>query len=360
MIKFRSSHDVFEVCKLSAPRRVYLNRQAILLLSYRKIPDACFLILQQRNYLSLIRCLLRNTDAEQLLRDRLPPWLLPIDFHLIKIDYIHEPFFRQILINACIKSVLELLRRTRISIPENHGRNMMGIIDEYNVLKENEVFLQYTVLNKLTFDKNREVEKPVIVKDKKVVITKNPCHHPGDIRTFIARDYPQLRHLQDVIVFSQQGERPATHDISGSDLDGDEYIVIWHDDLVPHETENAIPFDYDVKVPSNNSKLPITRDKINEKILEIAKFDCLGQLCNLHLAFADRYGIDCDTKPDHNVPSTIELAGAISLEVDSTSTGYHPLDSDMIQLMNRALGQERPDFTDNSSFRSYPSEYILG
>ena len=33
--------------------------------------------------------------------------------------------------------------------------------------------------------------KPRVLDKCKVVITKNPCHHPGDIRTFTAVNYPR-------------------------------------------------------------------------------------------------------------------------------------------------------------------------
>jgi hypothetical protein len=46
----------------------------------------------------------------------------------------------------------------------------------------------------------------VIVGD--VLVTKNPCSHPGDIRKVKAVDVPELRHLQNVVVFSTAGERP--------------------------------------------------------------------------------------------------------------------------------------------------------
>jgi RNA-dependent RNA polymerase len=40
-----------------------------------------------------------------------------------------------------------------------------------------------------------------------------------------AVDLPELHHLNDVIVFSTQGERPDFNKIAGSDLDGDGYFV---------------------------------------------------------------------------------------------------------------------------------------
>ena len=368
MKKFRSTHTTFEVCKLSAPRSLYLNRQAILLLSFREIPDVNFIELQQRNHLTLIRYLLRNSDAEKLIVEKIPQWLLPRDINRAKIDYIHEPFFRQIVINSCLQAMRDLLRRTRIRVPVNTGRNMFGIIDEYNVLKEGEVFVQYTALaddqesddEDDANDDGRRKQKTHILNNRHVVITKNPCHHPGDIRTFIAKSYPELSHLKDVLVFSQQGHRPASHDISGSDLDGDEYIVIWHNDLVPRTTDNAHPYDYDSQQPATRSSVPIDRRLINSTILDIAELDCIGPLSTLHLAYADNYGVASETRPKPDLLSTVELAAAISQEVDSAKTGYHPVDTDGIKKMNAALGSERPDYVDKAGYISRPSEHILG
>ncbi|CAF3846424.1 unnamed protein product, partial [Adineta steineri] len=362
MTKFQSDHQCFEVCKLSAPRPLYLNRQAILLLSYRQIPDTIFLILQQQNHLDLIRALLRNSDAEKLILEKIPSWFLPRDIHIANIDFVREPFFRQLLISACLQSTRDLLQRTRIRIPRDQGRNMMGIVDEYNVLKSNEVFVQYTLMDKDQNNQqvNKNKNKTEILNNRQVVITKNPCHHPGDIRTFTAVDYPELRHLKDVIVFSQQGDRPAPHDISGSDLDGDEYLVIWHEDLVPNRTNNAQPYDYDSKIPNRDCKEIVERKDINNTILEIAEQDCLGRLSNLHLAFADKFGVDNTNGPGNDVLSTIELAGKISQEVDSGKTGYHPLNEHDIRKLNLALDNKRPDYMNNANFDPYRSEHILG
>ncbi|CAF2129332.1 unnamed protein product [Rotaria magnacalcarata] len=358
MDKFVSEHRCFEVCKVSAPRSLYLNRQVILLLSNRRIADSVFLMLQQRNNFALIRSLLRNDDAKYLLGEKLPYWFLPYG---AKIDFVHEPFFRQLVITACLSSVRDLLRRTRICVSRNKARNMFGIIDEYNVLKPDEVFVQYTQLHDREDTNGRGKRKDTrILRNCKVVVTKNPCHHPGDVRTFTAVDHAALKHLNDVIVFSQQGNCPAPHQISGSDLDGDEYAVIWHEDIVPLQTDNAEPYNYD----SNNKPLeldrPVERKDIHDVVLNIAESDFLGRLSNLHLAYADRFGVDSDIKPQPDVLSTIKLAGAISEEVDSGKTGVHPLNDMKIKKQKDALGDSRPDFMENTNMKSYKSDKILG
>lgn len=41
-----------------------------------------------------------------------------------------------------------------------------------------------------------------------VVVTRNPCVHPGDLRVLQAVDNHALRYLFNVVVFSSKGDRP--------------------------------------------------------------------------------------------------------------------------------------------------------
>ena len=49
-----------------------------------------------------------------------------------------------------------------------------------------------------------------------VVVTRNPCLHPGDVRQLQAVDVPNLSHLVDCIVFPQSGMRPHPNEMSGN------------------------------------------------------------------------------------------------------------------------------------------------
>ncbi|GBO29798.1 RNA-dependent RNA polymerase 1, partial [Araneus ventricosus] len=67
--------------------------------------------------------------------------------------------------------------------------------------------------------------------------------HPGDVRKLDAVDVPALHHIKDCIVFPSKGKRPHPDEMAGSDMDGDEYVVMWYDDLV-FPDKNVSPMDY--------------------------------------------------------------------------------------------------------------------
>ncbi|CAF3637630.1 unnamed protein product [Adineta steineri] len=180
---------------------------------------------------------------------------------------------------------------------------MFGIVDEYGVLENEQVFIQYSSMrqNKLYRFKEEDENdmKPKVITGK-VVVTKNPCHHPGDLRIFDAVDRVDLHDLVDVIVFPQKGPRPHPNQISGSDLDGDEYVVIWLKDLIP-TTPNEDAHNYDSQEDPPKMNRPITRDDINQIVMEVTYAD------------KEKEGIKSKVCTD--------LVGWISQEVNAAKTG---------------------------------------
>jgi RNA-dependent RNA polymerase len=203
---------------------LYLNRQDIALIESRDVPHTNFFQFQNFDHLKLIDSLLTPKTACTLLNEK----LLSV-FKLKHIDQCvnitEEPFFKQLIITCAFNVMRDLISRTRIQISNQFARNMFGIVDEYGVLDYGQVFIQYSIVNDGEFemtqhDHSSNYKHSSCILQGRVIVTKNPCHHPGDLRVFNAVDCRQLHDLHDVIVFPQKGHRPHSNEISGSDLDG--------------------------------------------------------------------------------------------------------------------------------------------
>lgn len=108
-------------------------------------------------------------------------------------------------------------QRCRILIPKS--RLLFGVCDPTNkkgrpgILKEGQCFVRIT-------QDGDGMARTII--NTEVMVTRNPCLHPGDLQKFKAVDIPEFaNHLVDCIVFSTQGKRPSADLMSGGDLDGD-------------------------------------------------------------------------------------------------------------------------------------------
>ncbi|KAJ0897740.1 putative RNA-directed RNA polymerase [Helianthus annuus] len=123
--------------------------------------------------------------------------------------------------------LLELRTKTRIFVPK--GRVMIGCLDETRTLEYGQVFVQNSSARRTPLGDEYSglgSYKARIVSGD-VVVAKNPCLHPGDVRVLSAVDVPALHHMVDCVVFPQKGNRPHPNECSGSDLDGDGYFVCW-------------------------------------------------------------------------------------------------------------------------------------
>lgn len=101
-------------------------------------------------------------------------------------------------------------QRCRIFIPKS--RLLFGVCDPRNLLREGECFVR------ITMDRDGV---PRTLTGTEVLVSRNPCLHPGDLQKFRVVEYPQLSHLVDCIVFPTRGKRPSADLMSGGDLDGD-------------------------------------------------------------------------------------------------------------------------------------------
>lgn len=92
------------------------------------------------------------------------------------------------------------------------SRLLFGICDPRGTLKEGECMVRIILHGN---------GQSVALHGAEVIVTRNPCLHPGDIRKLKVVNCPDLAHLTDCIVFPTQGGRATADLMSGGDLDGD-------------------------------------------------------------------------------------------------------------------------------------------
>ncbi|XP_067121767.1 uncharacterized protein [Centruroides vittatus] len=341
MKKFLSNNESLEILKVSKPRMVYLNRQIITILSQLDIPDRVFFKLQKSMFEKMLKSFIYEEDARDMLKQYCAFRINYRKINEFDIDMLYEPFFVSLLRAIFYKHIDKLKVKTRIPIPPDQGRIMFGVLDETKRLEYGQVFIQYT---KDIWDE--EDRKPVKYIGE-VLVTKCPCMHPGDIRKFQAVDIPELSHIRDCIVFPAKGKRPHPDEMAGSDLDGDEYCVIWMEDLI-FKCENCTPGDY-----SNLKEKELDREIMAEDMvdffLKFIRESEIGIIANAHLAWTD---IEYDGIFSEKC---IKIAEKHARSLDFGKTGINET------LSSDEVVQVYPDFFDKKLEKdTYRSTKILG
>jgi len=226
----------------------------------------------------------------------------------------------------------DIKNRARIFVEK--GITLMGIMDETRKLPSGTIFFQYR-------DQDGQVRK--LPDGKCVAVFRNPSLHPGDIRILTTKTIPELTHLCDVVVFPSQGNRPHPNEMSGGDLDGDIYSIIFDDKLVP--LLHAEPMDF---TPATSPELfrNITIEDIKEFFVNYTANDNLGMICNAHVAHADAEGANSD--------KCKELAKSASIAVDFAKTGVPA------KMKQELKPKKYPHFMEKDPSNTYHSTKILG
>ena len=126
---------------------------------------------------------------------------------------------------AVVTKLRDIKYRRRI--PVSSGVTLYGIMDETGYLREGEVYVVQ--------ERSPEGGRWELIRNK-VAVTRSPAMHPGDVQVVDAIGVPAnspLKRLSNVVVFSQYGSRDLASQLSGGDLDGDLYNIIWDERLIP-------------------------------------------------------------------------------------------------------------------------------
>lgn len=141
--------------------------------------------------------------------------------------------------------------------------------------------------------------------------------------------------------------------MSGGDLDGDVYMVIFEERIVNQLSDNSIhaPAKYEKFVPKGEG-LP-KDSEISAHIAYYFSLDNLGSLSNMHLALCDYIG-----KNGPLDPKAQQLSRLIAVAVDFAKHGECVTEEDYKDIKV----DRYPDFMekDPKLYKTYKSETILG
>ncbi|KAJ7480104.1 RdRP-domain-containing protein [Mycena galericulata] len=365
---FRPSQTKFEAVDIrtldiaatsARPILLYLNRPLICLLEYHGTSADALMDLQQLaiNEVQGIKDSLQQASKIMSQHGLGASFRLPSLFnnlyHLLSLE-IGPWSDPQVLQHQLIKTALayatthilrEIKHRAHIVVPDSY--TLIGVSDEWDCLEEGEIYA--TIV-----DDRKELNLPVT---GRVLITRSPQIHPGDIQFVEAVRRPQLEHLRNVVVFSCKGSRSLPSELGGGDLDGDIYNLILDESLYPPKEFTAVPGEYP-SVPAKETLEPCTVSDVADFVIDYIKSDLVGYISILHLRIAD-------LNPDGpGCSDCITLAAHASHAVDFQKRGV-PVD---FGKLPKAPSNLRPDFLSGEGVNPdlsmgdtyYPSAKILG
>lgn len=297
--KFKADFNGLEIIRCAKYATATLNQQTILILESLKVPTLSFTNLLDQQLEAYEKAMVNNHAAVDILTkfvDENQTTLIIAE--LLKAGFksskVQEPFVVNVL-NLWRSWSLKILKeKARIHVEKSAF--VLGCVDETGTLRGHSTATEGTPrgtkesdLNKLPqiflqITDSKEYNKTRIIKGV-CIVGRNPSLHPGDIRVVQAVDNPKLHHLKDVVVFPSKGDRPVPNMLSGGDLDGDDFFVIWDKTLLP-EIWNYPPMNYTGSKPQ-----PLDRDvnvnDLRDFFVLYMKNDSLPLIATSHRAFAD-------------------------------------------------------------------------
>ncbi|EAA34169.1 hypothetical protein GE21DRAFT_3662 [Neurospora crassa] len=375
MEKFRSrDEEHLEICDMaSKPIPLMLNRQMIKILEDMRAPAQWFLELQEKE-LQRLRAITDNVQNVatflklQCVGDSVHLSQFLKDLDKMNIDYRRDQFLRGIVEAVVLRELRLLKHKARIPVP--YGVTLFGVMDETGLLREGEVYVTFETVD------GRFKDPPTA---GPVVVTRSPALHPGDIQIAHNAIPPAghpLRELKNCIVFSQNGERDLPSQLSGGDLDGDTFNVIWDQSIVATLRTFAAA-DYPRVEPLKLNREVESKD-MADFFVEFMKADHLGVIAVRHMILADERNegtLDADC---------LKLAALHSKAVDFSKSGIHvditelprpPMyrpdflvngpdikihDKSTIDMEEQYLRQDDDDGDDTPRYKYYKSDKILG
>jgi hypothetical protein len=193
------------------------------------------------------------------------------------------------------------------------------------------------------------------VKDKvikgNVIVCRKPYIHRGDIRKVKAVPNERLADsgINNVLLFPTRGNRCVPGECAGGDLDGDQFVVIWDNEIVSG-IEDASAMAYD-GIPKEKYEEPKGNITVGVSYLA-ARNSSVGRLYNMYVCM-------CAYSEDGpNSPLALALAMAYSIAIDAPKSGRDPL------IPKKALAlQEKygfPQYSKSTSTHKFHCQNTFG
>lgn len=334
MIKFSApKHRDLEVATTSFhPLPARLNRPLINALEDLGVPADVFLSLQNKAVESAQLARKDFKHASQLMRSFALSDTAEVHKLFHRLDSIlgitpdnlhHDSILNRLCTIVVAAALGDLKRKARIPVD---GCTLIGVVDEFNYLGKNEIFVQV----------NDKEDGQYRIIEGRVMIGRSPTIHPGDVRIVTAVKPPPthpLRQLRNVVVFNKHPHgRPLQSMLSGADFDGDIFTIYEDKQLFPKQM--ASPGVYK-NTPPRALARPCTFEDLADFFVDFVINDQIGLVSTFHLHIADQSEL-------HSLdPDCVKLAQLHAKAVDYRKTGQavHRKDVPM-----PPLNSLRPDF----------------
>lgn len=254
--RMRQTCTTFGVVKCSRPYTMgYLNKQITMLLADSGVRHSYLRGLQNDFHATLRELCATAQSTEYYLRikgeGKLLNWLheyglgslrLQRELKALRAKEVKKMQKDNNAVDASDEASLTQNSKCKLRVLVPKSRVVFGACDPFNELEYGQCVFQPTLFDEVQFEEFQATDE--------VMVVRNPCYHPGDIRVLkLVKNKAQYAYLSDCVVFPTRGSRPHADESSGGDLDGDEFFVSWDQNLIPDHKWRSRPFDYSSSSP---------------------------------------------------------------------------------------------------------------
>ncbi|ROT34698.1 RdRP-domain-containing protein [Sodiomyces alkalinus F11] len=357
--KFKAQFNGLEIIRCARYATATLNRQTITILTCLGVPEQNFLDMVRHQVAEYASSMQDQYAAVGLLERHIDENQIAL---LLK-ELINYGFMDPQVQEPVVLTFLQLWRawsmknlREKARVVVDQSAFVLGCVDETGTLRGHSVATESRSDSKSHDDlpqiflqiPDRQASSGFKVVEGVCIVGRNPSLHPGDIRVVQAVDCPVLHHLKNVVVFPSTGDKDVPSMLSGGDLDGDDFFVIWDPKLIPPEW-NYPPMDHRAPQPETLQR-PVSASDLIKFFVKYIRNDCLPLIALSHLANAD------NLQGGAKNPKCLELAALHSKAVDYVKTG------DPAHLRRDLRARKWPHFMSSNDKKSntYHSATVLG